>query len=378
MSKVEFLFLSEEDLVEAGVLDAKKCVDTIEEVFRLLGEKDYIMGGPRENSHGSQLWFPKEKRTENMPVAGPDRRFMSMNAYLGGKYNITGQKWYGSNVANKEKGLPRSVLMITLNDADTGAPFAYMSANLISATRTGAVPAVATKYLASKEAHTLAIIGAGVISWSSTLAILEANKNIKQVNIFDINEQQAEKFSNNLKKEHDVETVISSSLEDAVKEADVINVAASGAVRPEIKEDYLKDGSLLLLSGEANLSDDFILNNTVVMDNWEMHKETGEEWEEWEYLQSGTEGVSKDLNYGIGGQVFRLVKEEKLNEKSITDLGDVVSGKKEGRKDEKEKIVFLAGGMAVEDISWGYELYQSAKEKNLGQSLKVWDQPFWS
>ncbi|OFO54083.1 hypothetical protein [Nosocomiicoccus sp. HMSC059G07] len=172
--------------------------------------------------------------------------------------------------------------------------------------------------------------------------------------------------------------MISSSIEDAVKEADVINVAASGAVRPEIKEEYLKDGSLLLLSGEANLSDDFILNNTVVMDNWEMHKETGEEWEEWEYLQSGTKGVSKDLNYGIGGQVFRLVKEEKLDEKSITDLGDVVSGKKEGRKDDKEKIVFLAGGMAVEDISWGYELYKSAQEKNLGQSLKVWDQPFWS
>ena len=145
-----------------------------------------------------------------------------------------------------------------------------------------------------------------------------------------------------------------------------------------MKEDYLKDGSLLLLSGEANLSDDFILNHTVVMDNWEMHKETGEEWAEWEYLQSGTTEISKDLNYGIGGQVFRLVKENKLDEKSITDLGDVVSGNKEGRKDEKEKIVFLAGGMAVEYISWGYELYKSAKEKNLGQSLKVWDQPFWS
>lgn len=65
-------------------------VDTIEEVLRLLGKKDYIMDGSRENSHGSQLWFPKEKRTENMPTAGPDRRFMSMNAYLGGKYNITG------------------------------------------------------------------------------------------------------------------------------------------------------------------------------------------------------------------------------------------------------------------------------------------------
>ncbi|QYA47609.1 hypothetical protein [Nosocomiicoccus ampullae] len=49
----------------------------------------------------------------------------------------------------------------------------------------------------------------------------------------------------------------------------------------------------------------------------------------------------------------------------MTDLGDVVSGNKKGRKDDKEKIVFLAGRKAVEDISWGYELYKSAKEKNL-------------
>lgn len=58
MSKVEFLFLSEEDLVEAGVLDAKKCVDTIEEVFHLLGQKDYIMGALEKTvtavSYGSQ------------------------------------------------------------------------------------------------------------------------------------------------------------------------------------------------------------------------------------------------------------------------------------------------------------------------------------
>lgn len=66
-----------------------------------------------------------------------------------------------------------------------------------------------------------------------------------------------------------------------------------------------------------------------------------------------------------------------LRRRTNVKIGEVVSGNEEGRKDEKEKIVFLAGGMAVEDISWGYELYKSAKEKSLGQSLKVWDQPFW-
>jgi ornithine cyclodeaminase/alanine dehydrogenase-like protein (mu-crystallin family) len=85
-----------------------------------------------------------------MPVAGPDRRFVAMPAYLGGCFDICGQKWYGSNAENKKVGLPRSVLMLTLNDKSTGEPLAYMSANLISAARTGAVPAVGARYFAQK------------------------------------------------------------------------------------------------------------------------------------------------------------------------------------------------------------------------------------
>ncbi len=96
--KVTFLYLDEEDMIKAGVLDMPKCVEVIEDVFRLLGKGDYLMGGPLGNEHGQMLCFPKESPFPNMPVAGPDRRFMSMIAYLGGKFNVCGEKWYGSNV----------------------------------------------------------------------------------------------------------------------------------------------------------------------------------------------------------------------------------------------------------------------------------------
>ena len=45
---------------------------------------------------------------------------------------MAGMKWYGSNCENKASGLPRSILMMMLNDKDTGAPLALMSANLVS------------------------------------------------------------------------------------------------------------------------------------------------------------------------------------------------------------------------------------------------------
>lgn len=43
-TKVEFLYLSEEDMIEAGVLDAGKCVDVMGEVVSLLSKGDYLMG----------------------------------------------------------------------------------------------------------------------------------------------------------------------------------------------------------------------------------------------------------------------------------------------------------------------------------------------
>jgi len=139
---VDFLYLSEADMIAAGVTDMHQCVDTMEEMFALFAAGDYRMTGESNDSHGAMMTFPETSPFPNMPVPTEDRRFMAMPAYLGGDFQTTGVKWYGSNIANREKGLPRSILMFTLNDTDTGAPFAFMSANLLSAYRTGAVPGV--------------------------------------------------------------------------------------------------------------------------------------------------------------------------------------------------------------------------------------------
>ena len=159
----EFLYLSEEEMIKAGVLDSARCVDVLDEMFQLVGKGDYIMGGPNHNEHGIKLSFPKEPQFPNMPADGPDRRFMAMVAYLGGRFNIAGEKWYGSNIANTSRGLPRSVLMVMLNNVDTGEPVALMSGNLVSAVRTGSVPGVGVRYLARKDSEIIGLIGAGPI-----------------------------------------------------------------------------------------------------------------------------------------------------------------------------------------------------------------------
>ena len=108
-SRIDVLFLSEPDMIKAGVNDVIACTECMEELLITMDKGDYLMAGENGNSHGSMVTFPDNPIFPNMPKNGPDRRFMAMPAYVGGATDMAGMKWYGSNVENREKGLPRSI-----------------------------------------------------------------------------------------------------------------------------------------------------------------------------------------------------------------------------------------------------------------------------
>lgn len=182
-TRIDFIYLSEQDMIAAGVTDMPACVDTMEEMFGLLHHGDYRMAGANNDSHGAMMMFPENSPFPNMPKPTADRRFMAMPAYLGGSFCTTGVKWYGSNIANRQKGLPRSILMFTLNDVDTGAPLAHMSANLLSAYRTGAVPGVGARHLARKDSKVVGILGPGVMAKTSLSAFMATCPKIDTVKV---------------------------------------------------------------------------------------------------------------------------------------------------------------------------------------------------
>lgn len=368
---LHFLYLSEPDMIEAGVLDMRACVKTMEDVFRLAGQGDYIMGGPKRNSHGIMLWYQENPQFPGMPKAGPDRRYMVMPAYLGGRFQVTGQKWYGSNVENISSGMPRSILMFALNDATTGAPLAITSANLLSATRTGAVPGVAAKYLKSEHAANIGVVGCGVINHACTMAIAEGMGHVDKVYLFDINPQRAELFKSDMEKIVPAEYVICNTLEDTLADADVISVATSGKVKVHITPDMLKPGALLTITGTADLPQDMYLKNRVVVDNWQMHLDY---LEEGHACDMGMEGIH---DWASSYDMLMLYEAGCLKEENIINLGDVVAGKVLPRNSQEDKLLLVVGGMPIEDVAWGYDLYQNALKKGLGQELKIWDKPYW-
>lgn len=285
---------------------------------------------------------------------------------------MAGMKWYGSNCENKASGLPRSILMMMLNDKDTGAPLALMSANLVSCYRTGAIPGVGAKYLARKDSETVTIIGPGVMGRTCLLAFLSVCPKITTVKVKGRGLRSLHAFEEFVKKEcpQIQQVIVCDSMEEAVKDSDIICVTSTAPVKeidfPYIAEDWVKKGALICLPSAARFDDDFLINCCKkVVDNYKLY----EAWaEEFPY-------PSYEMVQIIGSKFTDYLHEGRIQREDIVDIADIINKKHPGRESDDEIIVYSVGGMPVEDIAWGGTVYRNALKEGIGVELPLWDQP---
>lgn len=371
-ARIDFLYLNEEDMIAAGVKDMKGCVEAMEEMFKLIKVGDYRMGGANGNSHGCMVMFPESSPFPEMPTDGPDRRFMAMPAYLGGKFDMAGMKWYGSNVDNKNKGLPRSILMLTLNNKDTGAPVAYMSANILSAYRTGAVPGVGFKYFAKENAETIGIVGPGVMSKTALAAAIAVRPSLKNVKVKGRGAASLQKFIHDVKTEYPQLNIWAvDSIEEAVRDSDIVSVSTSSStgnpeLYPYIAEEWIKPGAVIESTAALRFDDEFIINRArTVTDNIMLYEAWEEEMKPNAYNTIPIPAV----------RVEDLIAEGKMSSDQIDDLGDVLLGNIPVHRKEDEIVIYSVGGMPTEDVAWGTIVYRNALKKGIGTKLNLWNKP---
>ncbi len=372
-NKIDFIYLSEPDMIKAGVTDMKSCVNAMEEMFTLLHQGDYRMAGTNNDSHGAMVTFPDNPEFKGMPQNGPDRRFMAMPAYLGGSFQMAGMKWYGSNVKNREKGLPRSILTFMLNDKDTSAPLALMSANLLSAYRTGAIPGVGARYLARKEAKSVGIVGPGVMAKTSLSAFVAVRPNIDSVKIKGRGQASLDAFLTWIKEEHPQITNVQivDSVEEACRNSDIVTYCNSGEpgdpnTYPLVKREWLKAGCFLAMPAYCNIDKDMQKKDVrKVMDNIGLY----EAWFE--------EVPRPAHNYIpiIGVKFMDMIEQGLMQPTELEDLGDITAGATPARQNDDEIIIMSVGGMPVEDIAWGTVVYRNAIKRGIGVTLNLWEEP---
>mgnify|MGYP004455807355 FL=1 len=370
---VDFLFLNEEEMIKAGVKDMPGCIEAMEEVLKCLTKGDYVMGGENHNSHGCMVRFPAESPFPNMPKnVGEDRRFMAMPAYIGGSFDLAGMKWYGSNMENKKVGLPRSILMVMLNDKTTGAPLCLMSANLLSAYRTGAIPGVGSKYLAPRGAKVCGIYGPGVMGKTGLDAFAATCPELDTLKIKGRGQKSIDSLIAYAKEKYpQFKTIqVVDSVEELVRGSDVMTFAATSGEDPStyamVKGEWIKPGALIVGPSAFNMEEDFLKERCkLVVDNRKLY----EAWaEEYPYPTFGAINI-------IGAKFMDMLHDGIITDEQITDMGSILLGESKGRESDDQIIVYSVGGMPVEDVAWGKICYEKALKMGLGTKLHLWDAP---
>jgi ornithine cyclodeaminase len=338
MYKPEILFLKQEDVVKAGLLNMKLVLEATEDVFRLIGEGKVI------NPAKVFLGVPS---TEDWTSYG-----MSMPSYIGGDNDVIGFKWAAESKFNStQPGMPYGIDVVLLSNPKTMYPKAIMDGTITTAMRTSAVAGVCAKYTARKNSRIACLVGAGVIGRTMIMSIGDTISSLKEIRIVDLNASKAEGLAKEFEGKYNV--VAYGNTEEAVKGADLV-VTETTSQKTFIKKEWLKNDATVIQMEMMSFEEDVLLSaDRVILDNWEQ------------------------MSHLKGVMVNKLYEEGKMKREDVSLIEEMVTGQIKGRENDKEFIYCGTAGVGAVDIAIANMLYENAKKMGIGQKLVLWDDPLW-
>jgi len=258
--------------------------------------------------------------------------FRAMPAALPG---CAGMKWVNVHPRNPSLGLPSVMAVLIYNDPETGYPLAIMDATEITAYRTGAAAAIASKYLARRNPHTMGVIGAGYQAYTQILAHAELFNPIS-INAFDISRAAVDRLGQSLPHL----SIKRCSVQEAASCDIVCTLTPSRS--PIVKREWIRPGTHINAvgadaPGKQELEPSILKEAIVVVDDLTQASHSGE------------------INVPIEKGLYSV------NEVYGT-LAEVIVGRKKGRIDSKAITVFDSTGIAVEDIAVAKLLFEKAQQ----------------
>jgi len=243
---------------------------------------------------------------------------------------------------NPARGLDAHQGGVLLFDGETGQLRALLDGSAVTAIRTAAVSAVATRALARPDARELAILGAGVQARSHLEAMAELGR-FERARVWSRTRDAVDALIAESKAPFPVEAA--DSAEQAVRDADVV-VTATSAREPIVSRDWLAPGTHVnavgsSISSTRELDSETMAAAALFADAREsMVNESGD------YLMAG-----------LGPEHIRA------------ELGEVLVGSGEGRRSDEELTVFKSLGLAVEDLAAAEYVYARAQSEGVGASV---------
>jgi alanine dehydrogenase len=244
----------------------------------------------------------------------------------------------------RQFGLPTIQGSIILCDGANGAPLAFMDSIEITINRTGAATALATRYLARPDSAVATICGCGTQGRIQLVALKHVLP-LERVYAFDLNEAAAQAFARQISAELDLSVLPTTMLREAVRQSDV-TVTCTTSRQPFLSSNDVPAGAFVAAVGadsadKQELDSQLLVGNTIVVDILEQCAAIGE------------------LHHGIR---HGLISRADVH----AQLGELITGRKDGRTSRDEITIFDTTGTALQDVAAAAVIYERAREAGLG------------
>ena len=323
----KLLYLSYED-VKSTDLSMADIIKVVEQGFMEMGNGQVEMP-PKPGVH---------------PGIDGDNFIHAMPAYIPAMDSV-GVKWVSGYPGNPAKGLPYVNGLLIYNDTRTGLPLAVMDCTWITGMRTGAASAISAKYLARPDSSIIGILACGV-QGHTNLEAMNVLFPLKKIYAFDTNPEQVKALAEYGQNTLGLDVEIVSDPRKAVTGCDIIVTSGPILKKPHetIKSGWVDKGSFVSC---VDFDSFFSRNALNQADKWT------------------TDNLAQYNQYKNSAGYFTDCPDV------YAELGELVTGRKQGRQTDEERNFSANLGLAMEDMAVCPLLFQLAKEKNIGTWLKL-------
>jgi ornithine cyclodeaminase len=273
--------------------------------------------------------------------------FGLMPGHRGGERSAFALKAVMIMPGNPARGLDAHQGAVLLSNGETGELEGVVDATALTAIRTAAVSAVATRALAREDARTLAIIGAGVQA-RAHLEAMSLVRPFERAFVWSRTPEHARRLAEEASAPFPVDAA--QSADAAVQDVDVI-VTVTSSREPVLRREWIADGTHINAIGASIPTSRELDTATVAAATLFVDRRESTENESGDYLMPLHEQA-------IGPEHIRA------------ELGEVLIGAHPGRTSPDEITIFKSLGLAVEDLAAAEYAVRRAREAGVGTEVQ--------
>jgi ornithine cyclodeaminase/alanine dehydrogenase-like protein (mu-crystallin family) len=321
-----------------SLLDLDALVDAVAEAMRDLSE-----GRASMPARGAAL------------VPGREGLLAAMPAYLPSGGALTAKL---VSLFPRNRGVPTHQALICCFDPDDGGPLAVMDGSYITAMRTAAGSALATRLLARPDARVVAIVGTGVQAWSHAVLLARqegaGGRRPDAIRIAGRDPARVRALVDVLAGSG-IAAQAAPSIEDAVRSADVV-CAATHAEHPVIRREWLRAGTHVNsvgynTAGEGEIDAATVRDALVVVESRDGALAAP---------PAGAVELRRAVERGV-------VPREHIR----VEIGELVAGRAAGRTDEAQLTLYKSVGVAVQDAAAAALVLAQARRRGAGTRVAI-------